>query len=60
VAERSLAGLLHAELRSEEIFDVADLRDPQLAALGVGRASIASSSQEHYPCTRRIAQASPR
>jgi len=32
-----------------------DLRDPQLAKLGVKRSEVVSSSAEHYPCTRRLA-----
>jgi hypothetical protein len=34
-----------------------DLRDEQLNALNIDRSAIASSSSEHYPCTRRIARA---
>src|SRR5699024_5040838 len=45
------------ELRAEQGFSVVDLRDPELAALGLDRAAVASSPQEHYPCTRTIAQA---
>lgn len=33
-----------------------DLRDPALDDLGIPRSSIASSSAEHYPCTRHVAR----
>lgn len=32
-----------------------DLRDPQLARLGLTRSQVVSSPAEHYPCTRRLA-----
>jgi len=57
VAERSLAGLLHAELQAGQDISVTDLRDPEIAALGLDRTAAASSPQEHYPCTRTVARA---
>ena len=57
VAEISLLGLHHAQLRLPEGLVFADLRDPQLDALTLDRSSIASSSAEHYPCTRSVAKA---
>ncbi|WP_197021782.1 RES family NAD+ phosphorylase [Brevibacterium sp. VCM10] len=48
---------LHVGLETVEALHVADLRNPEMAALGIGRSAIASSSQEHYPCTRTVARA---
>ena len=57
VAESSLLGALHAEVLPPTALTLVDLRDAQLSALQISRRSIASSSAEHYPCTRRVAQA---
>lgn len=35
---------------------LADLRDPALADIGIGRAELVATSSEHYPCTRRVAR----
>lgn len=55
--EESFQGLLHIELTPQESFTVVDLRDRQLAALGLGREAVSSSASQHYPCTRTIAKA---
>lgn len=57
VAERSLLGKLHAQVVPPRGLELADLRDPRLSALGLTRENVASSSAEHYPCTRRVARA---
>lgn len=57
VAERSLHGYLHAQVVPPTNMTVVDLRDPQLQALGLTRENLANSSFEHYPCTRKVAQA---
>lgn len=57
VAEKALLGKLHAQLVPPRDLEFVDLRDPQLASLGLKRADISSSSAEHYPCTRRVARA---
>lgn len=57
VAEVSLLGKLHAQVVPPRDLELADLRDPRLAALGLTRDHVASSSAEHYPCTRRAARA---
>lgn len=57
VAELQLHGRLHAHVCPPEDLYVVDLRDEQLTQLGLVRADIASSQPEHYPCTRRVAQA---
>ncbi|WP_281170796.1 RES domain-containing protein [Gulosibacter molinativorax] len=56
VSEQSLLGKLHAHVIPPTSLTLADLRDAQLARLGLGRAQIASASAEHYPCTRRVAR----
>lgn len=57
VTERSLHGYLHARVIPPVDLTVVDLRDPQLHALGLARENLAKSSYEHYPCTRKVAQA---
>lgn len=57
VSELALHGSLHAQLLPPQPLTVVDLRDDQLDALGLSRENLASSSYEHYPCTRRVAQA---
>lgn len=57
VAEISLLGKLHAQVMPPRELLLADLRDEQLQALGLDRTNIASSSSEHYPCTRQVARA---
>ncbi|WP_413334577.1 RES family NAD+ phosphorylase [Brevibacterium sp. GP-SGM9] len=57
VSEDQFYGQLHCELVTTEAIRVADLRDPQLKTLGIARSAIASSQQEHYPCTRTVAKA---
>ena len=57
--------IYEAHLRERSIVTVAlpkpavllDLRDPELARLGVARSEVASSPSEHYACTRAIAAA---
>lgn len=45
--------LAHIEVPADAT--LGDLRDPQLAKLGVMRSQVVSSPAEHYPCTRRLA-----
>jgi hypothetical protein len=63
--EPGLGRVLVNELRQKNLahvltpkaLSVLDLRDPALKHLGIERAEVASSSEEHYPCTRRLARA---
>lgn len=57
VSEMALLGKLHARVVPPTRLDLVDLRDPQLNSLGLRRENLASSSPEHYPCTRAVAQA---
>lgn len=57
VSEMSLLGKLHARVIPPAPLHLVDLRDPQLALLGLDRKSVSSSSAEHYPCTRIVARA---
>lgn len=57
VSEIQLHGRLQAHVTPPTELHVVDLRDEQLENLGLVRANIASSPPEHYPCTRRVAQA---
>lgn len=57
VSELSLHGKLHARLMPPCDVELTDLRDSQLSRLGFTRPQLASSSPEHYPCTRRVARA---
>jgi len=57
VDEVTLVGKLHAEVVPPHALTLVDLRDPSLLALGLTRDNLASSSPEHYPCTRRVARA---
>ncbi|EMQ99839.1 RES family NAD+ phosphorylase [Paeniglutamicibacter gangotriensis] len=56
VSELSLLGKLHARVVPPGPLDLIDLRDMQLEALGLVRENVASSSTEHYPCTRKVAR----
>lgn len=55
IYERNLRGMLMAHMRAPAVASLADLRDPELARLGLGREQTVSSDAEHYPCTRRLA-----
>jgi RES domain len=57
VYERNLRGMLMAHVRAPAVAGLADLRDPELARLGLRREQVVSSDAEHYPCTRRLAVA---
>lgn len=57
VSEMTLLGKLHAQVVPPRDLTLVDLRDQQLAELGLARKNLASSPSEHYPCTRRIGQA---
>ena len=57
VYERNLRGTLLAHVRAPAVASLADLRDPELARLGLRRQEVVSSDAEHYPCTRRLAVA---
>lgn len=57
VSERALLGKLHARIVPPDDLHMVDLRDEQLDALGLSRPHVASSSAEHYPCTRTVARA---
>jgi hypothetical protein len=57
IYERNLRGMLLAHARAPALATLADLRDPELARLGLRREQVVSSDAEHYPCTRRLAVA---
>lgn len=57
VAESSLRGKLHAALHSPTALELVDLRDDALHNVDLPRTAVSSSPPEHYPCTRRVAQA---
>ena len=57
IYERNLRGMLLAHVRAPAVARLADLRDPELARLGLHREQVVSSDAEHYPCTRRLAVA---
>lgn len=57
VSEARFYGQLHVGLEMTETLKVADLRNSALTKLNIPRPAIASSSQEHYPCTRTVAKA---
>lgn len=57
IYERNLRGMLLAHVRAPALATLADLRDSELARLGLRREQIVSSDAEHYPCTRRLAVA---
>jgi RES domain-containing protein len=57
IYERNLRGMLMAHVRAPAVARLADLRDPELARLGLRREQVVSSDAEHYPCTRRLAVA---
>lgn len=57
ISEMSLLGKLHARITPPTGLQLTDLRDSQLTRLGLNRKNIASSSAEHYPCTRKVARA---
>ncbi|MDN5793259.1 MAG: RES family NAD+ phosphorylase [Brevibacterium aurantiacum] len=52
----TLLGMAHAQVKLPTDLSVVDLRDRSLKAMGIGRAGLASSPREHYPCTRRVAK----
>lgn len=51
-----LLGRLLAQLAAPVDLRLVDLRDSELARLGLDRRQIVSSPAEHYPCTRRLAK----
>jgi hypothetical protein len=55
IYERNLRGMLLAHVRAPALATLADLRDPELARLGLRREQVVSSDAEHYPWTRRLA-----
>jgi hypothetical protein len=55
IYERDLVGKLLAHMLVPAVAALGDLRDPQLARMGVQRSQVVSSPAEHYPCTRRLA-----
>jgi hypothetical protein len=55
IYERQLRGKLLAHVRAPTDAIVADLRNPELARLGLPRSAIVATSAEHYPCTRALA-----
>ncbi len=57
VSEHALLGKHHARLVPPEPLRLADLRDSSLQTLNIPRQAAVTSSQEHYPCTRRVAKA---
>jgi RES domain len=57
IYERNLRGMLMAHVCAPAVASLADLRDPELARLGLRREQVVSGDAEHYPCTRRLAVA---
>lgn len=57
IYERNLRGMLMSHVLAPAVASLADLRDPELARLGLRREQVVSSDAEHYPCTRRLAVA---
>lgn len=57
ISEADLHGRLHAHVVPPGPLTVADFRDEALRAMGLPRGGIASSSAEHYGCTRCVAKA---
>ncbi|MCO5313925.1 MAG: RES domain-containing protein [Microthrixaceae bacterium] len=57
IAHRDLHGRLHAQVLPPRELLLIDLRDSELARLGVQRSQLTTSPAEHYPCTRTVAQA---
>jgi len=57
IGQSSLLGRMLAYLHVPEQLKLIDLRDPELARLGIARTELVACSAEHYPCTRRIAAA---
>lgn len=55
IYERELRGQLLAHVALPKDAQLVDLRNPELARLGYSRDQVASSTAEHYPCTRRLA-----
>jgi hypothetical protein len=55
IYERDLVGKLLAHMLVPAVAALGDLRDPQLARMGVQRSQVVSSPAEHYPCVRRLA-----
>jgi hypothetical protein len=55
IYEQHLSEKLLAHVRVPIDATLGDLRDSQLADLGLERHEIVSSPAEHYPCTRRLA-----
>lgn len=56
VAHRDLHGRLHARLLPPRELLLVDLRDRELARLGIARSQLTTSSAEHHPCTRKVAR----
>ncbi len=57
IYESQLNGRLLAEVQVPRDLVVVDLRDTELARLGLEREELVATPAEHYPCTRRWAQA---
>lgn len=57
IGQSTLLGRVLAYLRVPQDLHMVDLRDPELARLGVARSELVATSAEHYPCTRRVAAA---
>ena len=55
IYERDLLGTLLSRDEMPTDAAVADLRDPELARLGIDRDRLIATPAEHYPCTRRVA-----
>ncbi|MEN8674997.1 RES family NAD+ phosphorylase [Nocardioides sp.] len=57
ITETDLLGRLQVAMIAPRDLLLADLRDAALSNLGVDRGALATSSAEHYPCTRAVAKA---
>lgn len=56
VAHRDLHARLHAKVVPPRALRLVDLRDDELSRLDIDRSQLVTSSAEHYPCTRAVAQ----
>ncbi|CAN5448542.1 hypothetical protein BH23ACT9_BH23ACT9_20410 [soil metagenome] len=57
IALASLGRWMESEVVLTDDIRLIDLRDPELARLGINRDSLVSTTPAHYPCTRRWAAA---
>lgn len=56
ITGRDLLGRSRAQMAAPRDLLLLDLRDDELARLGIPRVGVVASEAEHYACTRRVAQ----